>query len=277
MQHLRAKQADADVSPRERAAALRANVEKLVSSDEPVALFLDIDGTLLDVALTPSTVHVPPMLPELLQSLSARLSGALAIITGRPLAEADRLLSPSRFIGAGVHGGQMRLSVEGEIETLTPSFNPALQADIRKIAHELPGVVFEDKGSGIALHYRLAPDLQEPLTLLLESLLPLYPDQFKICGGRKVVEILPVGFSKGRALRSIAALPQFANRIPVMVGDDISDVDAFQAAEDLSGFGLRVAGENFVKDEASFQGPTDVLSWLQVLARRENGRTVRGT
>lgn len=266
MQHLRAEQSDTEVSPRERAAARRANVEQLVASKEPVAIFLDIDGTLLDVALTPSTVHVPPILPDLISALSQRLAGAVAIITGRPLAEADRLLSPSKFIGAGVHGGQMRLAAHGEIETLTPSFDPGLQSAIKKIVQELPGVVFEDKGSGIALHYRLVPDMQQPLTDLLEALLPLYPNQFKICGGRKVVEILPVGFSKGRALRKIASLPQFANKTPVMLGDDISDIDAFQAAEDLSGFGLKVAGENFSKDEASFQGPADVLSWLQMLA-----------
>ena len=125
MQHLRVEQTDTSISPRERAAALRANVEKLVSSEEPVAIFLDIDGTLLDVALTPSTVHVPPVLPDLISSLSQRLAGAVAIITGRPLMEADRLLSPSKFIGAGVHGGQMRLAADGEIETLTPSFDPA--------------------------------------------------------------------------------------------------------------------------------------------------------
>lgn len=267
MQYLRAEQTESEFSSPARATALRITVEKLVSSKAPVAIFLDIDGTLLDVALTPSTVHVPPVLPELIRALSERLAGAVAIITGRPLAEADRLLSPSKFIGAGVHGGQVRLAVDGKIETLTPSFDPGLLAAIKKIVRELPGVVFEDKGSGIALHYRLVPDMQGPLTDLLEALLPLYPNQFKICGGRKVVEVLPVGFSKGRALRTIAALPQFANKTPVMLGDDISDIDAFQAAEDLSGFGLKVAGENFSKDEAAFQGPADVISWLEVLSK----------
>jgi trehalose 6-phosphate phosphatase len=269
MQHLRASaaQADAGVPPRERAAAVRAAVENLIASDQPVAIYLDIDGTLLDVALTPSTVHVPTVLPWLIEALSSRLSGAVAIITGRPLAEADRLLQPSKFIGAGVHGGQMRLSIDGKIERLSPSFNPALQADIERIVKELPGVVFEDKGSGIALHYRLVPNLQQPLILLLEALLPLYPDQFKICGGRMVVEVLPVGFSKGSALHRISSLPQFANRTPVMIGDDISDIDAFRAAEELGGFGLKVAGENFSNDEASFGGPADVLGWLQALAR----------
>ncbi len=256
-----------ELSPREHAAASRAHVEQLVSADEPVALFLDVDGTLLDVALTPSTVHVPPVLPSLLDSLSARLSGALAIITGRPLEEADHLLRPSTFVAAGVHGAQMRLSPQGCIERLTPEFDASLHADIKKIVQDLPGVVFEDKGSGIALHYRLAPELKDSLLLRLDELVAKYPDEFRICGGRKVVEILPVGFSKGQALRRLVSLPQFANRTPVMIGDDISDLDAFLAAEDLSGFGLKVAGENFSPEESSFQGPAEVLDWLQTLSR----------
>lgn len=254
------------LSPREHAAASRANVERLIAEDNPVALFLDIDGTLLDVALTPSTVHVPSVLPSILDALAARLSGALAIITGRQLEEADRLLQPSRFVGAGVHGAQMRLSIHGGIERLTPSFDAALIADIHDIVNALPGVVFEDKGSGIALHYRLAPELEQPLQFMLDELVEKHRNQFMVCGGRKVVEILPVGFSKGRALRKLASLPAFANRTPVMVGDDVSDVDAFRAAEDLSGFGLKVAGENFSPEESSFQGPAEVLNWLQNLS-----------
>jgi trehalose 6-phosphate phosphatase len=271
MQHLRESSARVDISlsPQQRAAGARASVERLIASEAPVALFLDIDGTLLDVALTPSSVHVPPILPALLDTLSSRLSGALAIITGRPLSEADRLMRPSKFVGAGVHGAQMRLSTDGRIEMLTSNFDPALRTEIKTIVEDLPGVVFEDKGGGLALHYRLVPAIEPSLMRLLEALLAKYPDQFTIFGGRKVVEILPIGFSKGRALRMLASLPQFANRIPVMIGDDIADVDAFHAAEEADGFGLKVAGENFSKEESSFQGPADVLNWLQMLARND--------
>lgn len=254
---------EAASSLREHAAAARTQIERLLADREPVALFLDIDGTLLDVALTPSTVHVPPVLPALLDALAARLSGALAIITGRQLEEADHLLRPSKFAGAGVHGAQMRLSAGGPIEHLTPSFDAALVGDIQRVVEALPGVVFEDKGSGIALHYRLAPELEEPLRAMLDELVAKHRDQFKVCGGRKVIEILPIGFSKGRALRKLVSLPQFANRTPVMIGDDVSDLDAFRAAEDLGGVGLKVAGENFRAEESSFQGPADVLNWLQ--------------
>ncbi|WP_245279969.1 trehalose-phosphatase [Hyphomicrobium sp. 99] len=257
---------DIALSTHERAVAARDIVERLIARDEPVALFLDIDGTLLDVALTPSTVHVPPNLSQVLQALASRLHGALAIVTGRPLDEADHLLHPAKLVGGGVHGGEMRLSVNGSIEALTSMFSPVLTADIKKIVEDLPGIVYEDKGSGIALHYRLAPELHSSLMMMIETLVPKYPNEFSICAGRKVVEVLPIGFSKGRALRKLASLPLFANKIPIMIGDDIADVDAFRAAEELGGFGLKVAGENFSAAESAFQGPAEVLDWLQKFA-----------
>jgi trehalose 6-phosphate phosphatase len=254
---------ESDRSQEERLATTRNNVEQLFADHRPVALFLDIDGTLLDVALTPSTVHVPPGLAELLETLSARLSGAMAIITGRPIAEADELLQPWKFAAAGVHGGEMRATATAKVQSLTPSFNPDLHNDLKTIAGAMPGVVLEDKGAGIAMHYRLVPNLREPLLATLEALIPKYPGQFAICEGRKVVEILPVGFSKGRALRKLTSFPQFSGRIPIMIGDDISDIDAFRAAEALGGYGMKVAGENFPPSEASFSGPQDVLAWLK--------------
>lgn len=247
------------------ATSARNCVEQLLRKQTPIGLFLDIDGTLLEMALTPTTVRVPPGLAELLGVVAARLSGAMAIVTGRPIVEADELLQPAKFIAAGVHGAEMRTTVTGRIEPLTPSFRPELLHDIRTAAVSMPGIVTEDKGTGIAMHYRLAPELRDSLLMTLQSLVPKYPNQFAIWEGRKVVEILPVGFSKGRALRTLAGLPQFANRIPVMIGDDIADVGAFHAAEELGGFGLKVAGEHFSKKEAAFAGPAEVLGWLTEL------------
>jgi trehalose 6-phosphate phosphatase len=255
-----------DRSKIEPAATARSRVEQLIAAGSPVALFLDIDGTLLDVALTPSTVHVPPELAELLGTISTRLSGALAIVTGRPIAEADRLLNPLKLTAAGVHGAEIRLSATQDVMSLTPAFDPSLRIDIKTAADSMPGIVMEDKGTGIALHYRLAPELRDSLLLTLETLIPKYPGQFTICEGRKVVEVLPVGFSKGRALRQLAALPQFINRIPIMIGDDIADIDAFLVAESMGGFGLKVAGENFSAAEASFSGPAEVLAWLKTFS-----------
>jgi trehalose 6-phosphate phosphatase len=267
-QHLREDKAlhGDDVSRRTRAATHRSNVEQLLTAQAPLALYLDIDGTLLDVALTPSTVHVPTDLSDILGAVSVRLSGALAIVTGRPIVEADHLLKPLRFAAAGVHGAEMRMSATGKVVSLTPSFSPELIAEIKAIAKALPGIVMEDKGAGIALHYRIVPELHGSLLQALEALIPRHPGQFMVCGGRKVVEVLPIGFSKGRALRQLAALPNFANRVPIMIGDDIADLDAFRAAEEMGGYGLKVAGENFSEAEASFRGPGEVLSWLKSLS-----------
>jgi trehalose 6-phosphate phosphatase len=234
----------------------------------PLALFLDIDGTILDVALTPSTVHVPPDLADLLAGISTRLSGALAIVTGRPIAEADRLLQPLKPIAAGVHGAEIRLAADGEVRSLTTGFRPELRSEIKALVEGMPGVVLEDKGGGIALHYRLAPEMHSSLLVTLDALKPKYPGQFLVCQGRKVVELLPVGFSKGRALRQLAALPQFTGRVPVMVGDDIADIGAFSVAEDMGGCGLKVAGENFHATESTFLGPQEVLAWLRELKDR---------
>lgn len=252
-----------ETSTLKQATAPRSRVEQLLVDRTPIALFLDIDGTLLDVALTPSMVHVPPDLAELLGTLTTRLSGALAIVTGRPIAEADELLRPMKFIAAGVHGAEIRTAPAAETTVLTPSFNPGLLSDIRAAAAEMPGIVTEDKGTGIALHYRLAPELREALIMTLKALVPRYPGQFRICEGRKVIEILPVGFSKGRALRKLANLPVFAGKVPVMIGDDIADIEAFHVAEALGGYGLKVAGENFSAEEATFKGPSEVLAWLK--------------
>lgn len=254
-----------DMPQMNQAATARNRVEQLMRDGTPIGLFLDVDGTLVDIAPTPSMVHVPPDLSETLGLIAVRLSGGFAIVTGRPIAEADELLRPLKFIAAGVHGAEMRTSPAGEITPLTPSFNAELLSDIRKVTKALPGVVTEDKGTGIALHYRLVPSLRDSLLMTLEALILKYPDQFTLCEGRKVVEILPVGFSKGLALRKLASLPDFANRVPVMIGDDIADVGAFQAAENMGGYGLKVAGETFTKEEASFTGPSDVLRWLKTL------------
>lgn len=243
----------------------RRTVEELLASRARIALFLDIDGTLLDVALTPAAVHVPPDLADLLRAVSIRLSGALALVTGRPISEADHLLKPLKLTAAGVHGAELRTSTSGDIVAQTSLFSLELAAEIKAVAKALPGIVMEDKGTGISLHYRLVPELHESLLLAIDALKRKHQEQFKICEGRKVVELLPIGFSKGQALRQLAVLPNFANRVPVMIGDDIADLTAFHAAEELGGYGLKVAGENFSESESSFGGPDDVLNWLRSL------------
>jgi trehalose 6-phosphate phosphatase len=232
------------------------------------ALFLDVDGTLLDIALTPAQVVVPPGLVELLLRVAQGLGGAVAILTGRQLAEIDTLLAPAKFAGAGVQGAELRRVAAGPIERVATPLPQALVDSLAALAERLPGAVIEPKGPGIAVHYRAAPELKPVVEAEIRALLTQYPDELVICPGRKLFEIVPEGLSKGTALETLAALPPFAGRRPVMIGDDAGDVPALTAAVRLGGFGLRVAGGHFGRANVDLEGPAGVAAWLERLARR---------
>jgi len=229
-----------------------------------IALFLDCDGTLLDIAATPGEVRVPTGLVELLKRISDGLGGALALLTGRQLAEIDMLLTPIEFIGAGVHGAELRMLPGGAVTRITNSLPAALIDDVMHHVQKLPGIIAEPKGPGIAVHYRLAPHLAPSLEAELRALVARHADDLVLCPGRQLFEIIPAGHSKGTALETMLKLPDFAHRKPIMIGDDVGDIPALEAAFRLGGAGLRVAGEQFRKG-AEFAGPAEVISWLQRL------------
>jgi len=229
-----------------------------------VALFLDCDGTLLDIAPTPNEVRVPTGLVELLKRISDGLGGALALLTGRQLAEIDMLMTPIEFIGAGVHGAELRMLPGGAITRITNALPVTLIDEVMHHVQKLPGIIAEPKGPGLAVHYRLAPHLATSLEAELRALLARHADDLVLCPGRQLFEIIPTGNSKGTALETMLKLPDFAHRKPIMIGDDVGDVPALEAAFRLGGTGLRVAGEQF-RDEAEFSGPADVINWLQRL------------
>jgi trehalose 6-phosphate phosphatase len=243
----------------------------LAGNPHDYALFLDCDGTLVDIAPTPSQVRVPPQLAELLTRLSRALGGALAILTGRQLAEIDVLLAPAHVIGAGVHGAEIRTASGGAITRVATMLPTSLVEEVVRLVVKHPGVVAEAKGPGLAVHYRLAPQLQGVLEAELRLLLTQYPDSLVLHPGRKLFEIIPAGHSKGTALETFAALPEFAGRRPIMIGDDMGDIPAFAAARRLGGARLRVAGEQFPEDKSDLQGPAEVIAWLEVLAARLAG------
>ena len=232
------------------------------------ALFLDCDGTLLDIAPTPTEVRVPDGLVELLVRISERLGGALAVLTGRRLAEIDVLLTPARLVGAGVHGAEIRTAAGSDIARVASSLPEALVQQIVRRSQALPGIIAEPKGPGLAVHYRLAPHLKDALEAELRGLLTQYSDGLVLCPGRKLFEIIPAGHSKGTALETFCALPEFAGRRPIMIGDDMGDVPAFAAARRLGGAALRVAGEHFGYDDVELHSPKRVIAWLSLLAER---------
>lgn len=244
------------------------DAQKLLTDEaQNIALFLDCDGTLLEIAPTPGEVRVPPGLVALLERLSGGLGGALAVLTGRQLAEIDVLLAPAKLVGAGVHGAELRITSGGDVSRVASTLPQSLVNAVVQRTQKLPGIIAEPKGPGLAVHYRLAPHLKEAVEAELRLLLTQYPDGLVLCPGRQLFEIIPAGHSKGTALETILGLPQFAGRRPIMIGDDMGDIPALAAAHRLGGAGLRVGGEQFGHEDVELQNPSQVIAWLERLAQ----------
>jgi trehalose 6-phosphate phosphatase len=248
---------------------LSACTETLLANPGSHALFLDMDGTLLELAPTPKSVRLPDGLLALLMRLDGLLGGAVAIVTGRLIAEADHILSPVKLAASGVHGAELRRVPGGPIERITPELPNDVVEALRHIADSFPGVIAEPKGPGLALHYRLAPHAAPDLLAALRDYLDAHAQgTLELISGKRLFEIIPAGLSKGTALAALCQLPAFHGRRPIMIGDDIGDEPAFAVAEGMDGFGLRVAGEKFREDTADFLGPQSVVAWLDDIARR---------
>jgi trehalose 6-phosphate phosphatase len=246
---------------RDRAGAVLANPRQW-------ALFLDIDGTLLRMAPTPDAVAVPAELPPLLAALADGLNGALAIITGRRVAEADRLLAPVKLVASGVHGTELREDPLGPVKMLAEPVPADVMEMMTSVSQIAEGILVEQKGSGAAVHYRNAPAAQRAIESEVARIIGLSSYDLVLRRGRKVLEAVPRGFSKGQALMDLMRRPPFKGRRPLMIGDDVGDESALKAADALSGMGLKVAGEHFSRDEADFGGVQEVRTWLGLLAER---------
>jgi trehalose 6-phosphate phosphatase len=236
------------------------------------ALFVDIDGTLLGMAPTPDAVTVPEGLVQLLDAVVRRLGGAVAILTGRRIADADRLFAPLRLVASGVHGTELRSERDGPIAALAAPITSEVVEAMSRISAIASGILIEQKGSGIAVHYRNAPLARRALETELAAFIASSSYDLVLRQGRKVLEAVPRGFSKGSALTTLVTHAPFKGRLPVMIGDDVGDESAFVAAERLGGLGLRVAGEHFERGGADFDGVDSVLAWLRELAGRRPGR-----
>jgi len=232
------------------------------------ALFVDIDGTLLGVAPTPDAVTVPEGLVQLLNDVMRGLGGAAAILTGRRIADADRLFAPLKLVASGVHGTELRSERGGPIATLARPIPPEVIQAMNNISSIASGILVEQKGCGVAVHYRNAPLARRALETQLAAIVAASSYELVLRQGRKVLEAVPRGYSKGTALATLIALPPFKGRRPVMVGDDVGDESAFLAAERLGGLALRVAGEHFGRGAADFDGVASVHAWLEALAAR---------
>lgn len=228
-------------------------------------LFLDVDGTLIELAATPFDTRVGEGLKRLLSTVAERLGGAVALVSGRSIAYLDAMFAPLELPAAGLHGVERR-SASGAVHGA--SFNDSQLADTRAalatLAQTHPGVLLEDKGRTLAIHYRLAPqfasDIHEAVTGLVAKLGPLYHVQ----PGSMMLEIKPRGFNKGNSVKEFMHEPPFSGRKPVYLGDDVTDLDGFRAADDLGGVSIAVGDR--VQARCHLSGPAAVHAWLQGIA-----------
>jgi trehalose 6-phosphate phosphatase len=224
------------------------------------ALLLDMDGTLLDMAPTPDAVVVPAGLVADLRALRTRLGGALAVVTGRPIAQVDALLDDAPYAVAGEHGGVIR-HAPGQAEERAPLPEPpaAWLVTGEAIAAAHPGSLLERKSRGFVLHYRAAPEHGPALQRALQALMQDTPG-FVVMPAHMAWELKPLGADKGTAVAALMADAPFAGRLPVFIGDDVTDEDGMAAARRMGGTGLRV--------DNAFATAQGVREWLAAAARR---------
>ena len=229
------------------------------------ALFLDLDGTLIELATTPDAVVVPRKLRGILSACAEAFDGAVAIVSGRPIAALDALLDPLRLPAAGLHGLELRMP-DGTLEQVArrAAGLAGLRARFLSLAREDARLVVEDKGSSLALHFRRAPERERELRELVAGAATGH-DGHHVMHGKMVLEVRPSHADKGTAIVRLLAMPPFAGRRPIFAGDDITDEDGFAAVNRLGGISLKV-GEG--DTGAMFRVPdVDALhAWLAAVA-----------
>lgn len=202
------------------------------------ALFLDFDGTIVDIAPRPNEVHVPEPLIGVLQDLRDYLQGCVAVISGRPIEQIDSFLHPLQLAVAGVHGAERR-GADGRLHLLTTHPLDPIEEAAVQLAAGNPGLLVENKRGSVALHYRQRPDLEDLCVRTMQQAVDEAPGM-TLLRGKMVVEAKPGGASKGRAIEDFLAEPPFAGRTPVFIGDDITDEVGFSTVQRLGGLGIKV-------------------------------------
>jgi trehalose 6-phosphate phosphatase len=225
------------------------------------AWFLDIDGTLVEIAPTPSAIHVAPGLVELLAALSRRSGGALALVSGRSVDNILDLIAPLRLPAAGLHGLE-RLTADGRIlrPPPLPGLDGARQA-LAAFAASHPGVVLEDKRLTLALHYRQVPEFEQACRQAAAAAVAGCVG-LAVAAGKMVFELRPAGSDKGGAVQAFMAEPPFAGRRPVFAGDDVTDEDGFAAVNRLGGLSVLVGPERPSSARHRVEGVNSFCEWL---------------
>ncbi len=242
-------------------------------SYKPVALFLDVDGTLLDFAERPHEVVTPAGLVAALAKAERKLEGALALVSGRAIDDLDRLFEPLCLRASGVHGAQMRFD-PGESAMPAPGaveLPASLWAALTRAVDAFPGAFAENKRFSFAVHYRLAQGLEKPLRETVMRLIDSRPQTaIEIVNAHYAFELRAPGFDKGKAIAAFLSCPRFRGRTPIFVGDDETDEAGFAVVSTRGGFAFSV-GRPRPRARGTFARPSEVRQWLADFAESGAG------
>jgi len=248
-----------------------AALPPLVPDLHRCAILLDIDGTILDFAPSPRQVRVPDDLTRTLTRLQQSTGGALALVSGRSIGDIDLIFAPLRLAAIGVHGAEMRLNCDAPVLTRVVPLSAALKDRLAKVADLGPGVLVEDKGYSLALHYRQAPAKAAELMSAIDRICASAPQEaVEILPGKFVVDVKPAAINKGDAVRELMQHPPFAGRHPIFIGDDTTDLTVFDTVPTFGGRAYSV-GDITADVDGHFETPEIVRSWLARIAAESLG------
>lgn len=228
------------------------------------SLFLDFDGTLVDIAARPDAVIVTDRMRGTLSALEMALPGRVAIVTGRPLAQIASLLDIPNLAMSGSHGAEMLWPDGDRVDIAPPAWLAATTSRIAAFSEERPGVLVEEKPFGVAIHYREAPDEERACLRFAESL--AFSDDIEMLHGKMVVELRMPGADKGAAVNAFMKRGPMAGTVPLVFGDDVTDEAAFVMARTLGGSGVLVGEERPSAARYRLRSVADTLDWLEAAA-----------
>ena len=229
-----------------------------------VALFVDVDGTLLEIAATPLSVRVDAGLTDLLRALLLGTGGALALVSGRSIVEMDALFLPLTLSAAGLHGFERR-GASGSYDCRRLPAAPALERARRtmlELASQHPGLLVEDKRFALALHYRRAPQLENVVARAMTEIAASVRPEFELQMGKMVAELRPAGSTKGAAVSEFMSEHPFQGRVPVYIGDDLTDESAFEWVNGAGGLSIAVNVAGATAARERLPSVSAVRAWL---------------
>jgi trehalose 6-phosphate phosphatase len=238
----------------------------LVPDLRKCAILLDIDGTILDLAPSPQQVWVPAGLRQTLARLDAMTGGAVALVSGRSLSDIDLIFAPLELAAIGGHGAELRIAAGAEPLIRAKPLAAPLKRRLAALTELGPGILAEDKGYSLALHYRLAPDKSDTIRAAVDKICAdIAPAAVEILPGKLVVEIKAAGVNKANAVSELMTYAPFARRNPIFIGDDTTDEPVFGVIAQTGGLGFSV-GRVIADVNGHFDKPESVRAWLARIA-----------